>query len=38
MGIAATPDLKRFLAAIPVEGSALPSITVMLNWQAMLKR
>ena len=37
-GIAATRDLKRFLAAVPVEGAAPPSITVMLNWQAALKR
>jgi serine/threonine protein kinase/Tol biopolymer transport system component len=38
MGIAATADLKRFLAAVPVEGSASPSITVMLNWQTVLKK
>jgi Tol biopolymer transport system component len=38
VGIAATADLKRFLAAVPVEGSAPPSITVMLNWQAGLKK
>ena len=37
-GIVATADLKRFLAAVPVEGSAPPSITVMLNWQAALKK
>ena len=37
-GIVATADLKRFLAAVPVQGSAPPSITVMLNWQAALKR
>ena len=38
VGIAATPDLKRFLAAIQVEGAAPPSITVTTNWQAALKR
>jgi hypothetical protein len=37
-GVSATRDLKRFLAAVPVEGAAPPSITVMLNWQAALKR
>jgi Tol biopolymer transport system component len=37
MGITATSDLKRFLAAIPVEGAAPPSITIILNWQAALK-
>jgi eukaryotic-like serine/threonine-protein kinase len=37
-GIAATADLKRFLAAIPVEGSDPPGITIMLNWQAGLKK
>jgi Tol biopolymer transport system component len=37
-GIAATRDLKRFLAAVPVEGTAPASITVMLNWPAALKR
>jgi hypothetical protein len=36
-GIAATSDLKRFLAAIPVEGASPASITVTLNWQAALK-
>jgi len=38
VGIGATSDLKRFLATIQVAGAAPPSITVMLNWQAMLKR
>lgn len=38
MGPTATSDLKRFLAAIPAKGAAPPSITVMLNWQAALKR
>ena len=38
VGIAATRDLKRFLATIQVAGAAPPSITVTLNWQAMLKR
>jgi hypothetical protein len=35
-GVTATGDLKRFLAAIPVEGASPPSIMVMLNWQAAL--
>jgi WD40 repeat protein len=38
MGLTATSDLKRFLAAVPVEGAAPLSITVTLNWQAALKR
>jgi len=38
LGLTATSDLKRFLAAIPAEGAAPPSITIMLNWQAALKR
>ena len=37
MGLAPTHDLKRFLAAVPVEGASPASITVMLNWQAALK-
>jgi Tol biopolymer transport system component len=37
-GLAVTRDLKRFLAAVPVEGAAPASITVVLNWQAALKR
>jgi serine/threonine-protein kinase len=37
LGLTATSDLKRFLAAVPVEGSAPASITVILNWQAALK-
>jgi hypothetical protein len=37
-GIVATADLKRFLAAVPVEGAASPSITVILNWREALKR
>jgi hypothetical protein len=37
-GIDATADLKRFLAAVPVEGSAPPSITVVMNWQGGLKK
>jgi Tol biopolymer transport system component len=37
-GIAAARDSKRFLAAVPAEGAAPPSITVMLNWQAALNR
>ncbi len=36
-GLVATSDLKRFLAAVPVEGSA-QSITVILNWEAALKQ
>jgi Tol biopolymer transport system component len=36
-GIAATRDLKRFLAAVPVEGAAPASITVVMNWQQALK-
>jgi Tol biopolymer transport system component len=38
LGLAVTRDLKRFLAAVPVEGAAPSSITVMMNWQAALKR
>jgi Tol biopolymer transport system component len=38
LGIAATHDLKRFLIAVPVEGEAPPSITVVTNWQAALRR
>jgi Tol biopolymer transport system component len=34
---AATRDLQRFLAAVPVEGTTPPSITVLLNWQVALK-
>ena len=37
-GISATRDLRRFLTAVPVEGAAPPSITVTLNWTAVLKR
>ncbi len=37
-GIVATDDLKRFLTAVPVEGAAPASITVVVNWQAALKR
>jgi len=36
LGLTATSDLQRFLAAVPVEGAAPPSITVVLNWQASL--
>jgi len=36
-GIAATSDLKRFLAAVPVEGATPPGIMVTLNWHAALK-
>jgi hypothetical protein len=38
VGIAATSDLKRFLAALPAQGGASPSITVVLNWGEALKR
>ena len=37
MGLAPTSDLKRFLAAVPVEGTSPASVTVVLNWQAALK-
>lgn len=37
MGIGATADLTRFLAAVPVPGSAPPSVTVIVNWQALLR-
>ena len=36
-GLTATGDLKRLLAAIPVEGAAPPRIEVALNWQTALK-
>ena len=35
-GLAATSDLKRFLATVPVERATPPSVTVMLSWQAAL--
>jgi dipeptidyl aminopeptidase/acylaminoacyl peptidase len=38
LGLTATPDLKRFLAVVPVPGAPPPGITVTLNWPAMLKR
>jgi len=38
MGLTATSDLERFLAAVPVEGASPASITVILNWQAALRR
>ena len=38
LGLATTADLKRFLAAVPVEGAAPPSLTVLMNWQTALKR
>jgi Tol biopolymer transport system component len=37
-GIAATGDLKRFLAAVPIEKAVPASITVTLNWRAGLKK
>jgi hypothetical protein len=37
-GVTATRDHARFLAAVPVEGAAPASITVVMNWQAALKR
>jgi serine/threonine protein kinase/Tol biopolymer transport system component len=36
-GLAATSDLKRFLAAVPPEGASPASITVTLNWPAALR-
>ncbi len=36
-GLTATSDLKRFLAAVPVESSSAASITILMNWQAALK-
>jgi Tol biopolymer transport system component len=36
-GIVGTADLKRFLAAVPVQGAASPSIEVILNWQRALE-
>ena len=36
--IAVSRDLQRFLAAVPVEGAAPPSIAVIMNWQEALKR
>jgi hypothetical protein len=37
MGLTATGDLKRFLAAVPVEGASPASVTVIVNWQAALE-
>jgi hypothetical protein len=37
MGLVATSDLQRFLAAVPVEGASPASVTVMLSWHAALK-
>ena len=37
-GLVATSDLKRFLAAVPVEGTAPASVQLTLNWQAALER
>ncbi len=34
---AATRDLQRFLRVVPVEGTAPPGITVLLNWESALK-
>jgi hypothetical protein len=36
-GITATSDLKRFLAAVPVEGAVPASLQVTLNWHAALE-
>ena len=38
LGLAATSDLQRFLAAVPAEGTPPPSFTVVVNWQALLRR
>jgi Tol biopolymer transport system component len=38
LGLTATSDLKRFIVAVPVPGAPPPSVTVTLNWPAMLKR
>ena len=37
-GVAATPDLKRFLMPVAVEVKVPQSFTVMLNWSAALKK
>jgi hypothetical protein len=37
-GVAATPDLKRFLMPVAVEVKVPQSFTVMLNWAAALKK
>lgn len=37
-GVAATPDLKRFLMPVAVEVKVPQSFTVMLNWAATLKK
>jgi len=37
-GADATSDGGRFLIAAPVEQAAPPAFTVVLNWQAELKR
>jgi eukaryotic-like serine/threonine-protein kinase len=36
--VAPSPDLKRFLMAIPVEQKGASSFTVMLNWPSVLKK
>jgi eukaryotic-like serine/threonine-protein kinase len=38
LGITATSDLQRFLAAVPVEGGSPPIIEVIVNWQEALKQ
>ena len=37
-GVAATPDLKRFLMPVAVEAKVPQSFTVMLNWSSALKK
>ena len=34
----ATRDLQRFLITVPAQSNARPEFTVVLNWQAALKR
>jgi len=38
VGVSAAADLQRFLAAVPVQGSAPPSITVIMDWRRLLKK
>jgi hypothetical protein len=37
-GYVPSADGERILIAQPVEGSVKPAITVVTNWQALLKR
>lgn len=34
----ATRDLQRFLVTVPAQNAARPEFTVVLNWQATLKK